>query len=242
MAIDELSGDIVSSNVASPISDAASRKSFRHLSRGVIKLQINFVAFPINIWRFLTNIWLPIESEARCPRWSFKDRTPTSSSSSSMLGMAIDCSWQQPVCFLRGDGGSIFLTRCWKRSHSCYVSWFSGVNRNRFLLCVHKRCGWQDGLASRRLRRLQSGRRACTSISTTGVLRSRLNLEVLFYETCRASDGVCLVVSAFTVQFKYLLICRVWRRIPAHFRLHYSELAEKTNVTAEDVNPTSRWV
>jgi len=35
---------------------------------------------------------------------------------------------------------------------------------------------------------------------------------------------------------------RVWRRIPAHFRLHYSELAEKTNVTAEDVNPTSRWV
>ena len=107
---------------------------------------------------------------------------------------------------------------------------------------MHKRCGWQDGLASRRLRRLQSGRRACTSISTTGVLRSRLNLEVLFYEPCRASDGVCPVVSAFTVQFKCLLICRVWRRIPAHFRLHYSELAEKTNVTAEDVNPTSRWV
>ena len=35
---------------------------------------------------------------------------------------------------------------------------------------------------------------------------------------------------------------RVWRRIPAHFRLHYSELAEKTIVTAEDVNPTSRHV
>jgi len=34
---------------------------------------------------------------------------------------------------------------------------------------------------------------------------------------------------------------RVWRRIPAHFRLHYSELAEKTIVTAEDVNPTSRF-
>jgi len=34
---------------------------------------------------------------------------------------------------------------------------------------------------------------------------------------------------------------RVWRRIPAHFRLHYSELAEKTNVTAEDVNPISRF-
>ena len=107
---------------------------------------------------------------------------------------------------------------------------------------MHKRCGWQDGLASRRLRRLQSGRRDCTSISTPGRLRSRLNLEVLFYEPCRASDGVCLVVFAFTVQFKCLLICRVWRRIPAHFRLHYSELAEKTNVTAEDVNPTSRWV
>ena len=45
---------------------------------------------------------------------------------------------------------------------------------------MHKRCGWQDGLALRRLRRLQSGRRDCTSISTTGVLRSRLNLEVLF--------------------------------------------------------------
>ena len=107
---------------------------------------------------------------------------------------------------------------------------------------MHKRCGWQDGLASRRLRRLQSGRRDCTSISTTGVLRSRLNLEVLFYEPCRASDGVCPVASSFTVQFKCLLIRRVWRRIPAHFRLHYSELAEKTNVTAEDVNPTSRWV
>ena len=35
---------------------------------------------------------------------------------------------------------------------------------------------------------------------------------------------------------------RVWRRIPAHFRLHYSELAEKTIVTAEDVNPISRYV
>ena len=32
----------------------------------------------------------------------------------------------------------------------------------------------------------------------------------------------------------------MWRRIPAHFRLHYSELAEKTIVTAEDVNPISR--
>ena len=108
---------------------------------------------------------------------------------------------------------------------------------------THLRCGWQDGLASRRRRRLQSGRRDYTSISTTGVLRSRLNLEVLSYEpSCRASDGDCPVVSAFIVQFKCLPICRVWRRIPAHFRLHYSELAEKTNVTAEDVNPTSRWV
>ena len=197
MAIDELSRDIVSSKVASPISDAASCKSFRHLSRGVIKQQISFVAFSIIIWRSQTNIWLPIESEARCPRWSFKDRTPTSSSSSSMLGMAIDCSWQQPVCFLRGDGGSIFLTRCWKRSHSCYVSWFSGVNRNRLLLCVHKRCGWQDGLASRRLRRLQSGRRDCISISTAGVLRSWLNLEVLFYIWTLSCFRWCLISCFF---------------------------------------------
>merc|ERR1719357_2323974 len=57
-----------------------------------------------------------------------------------MPGMAIGFSSLQLVCFLRGDGGSIFLTRC----------------------------GWQDGLALRRLRRPQSGRRACTSISTTG--------------------------------------------------------------------------
>ena len=35
MAIDELSRDIVSSKVASPISDAANRKSFRHLPRGL---------------------------------------------------------------------------------------------------------------------------------------------------------------------------------------------------------------
>ena len=46
MAIDELSRDIVSSKVASPIPDAASRKSFRHLPRGVDQLQIDFVFIP----------------------------------------------------------------------------------------------------------------------------------------------------------------------------------------------------
>jgi len=34
---------------------------------------------------------------------------------------------------------------------------------------------------------------------------------------------------------------RLWRRIPATFRLHYSELAEKTVVAAEDISPASRF-
>ena len=51
MAINELSRDIVSSKMAPPISDAASRKSFRHLPRGANKLQIDFVVFLIITWK-----------------------------------------------------------------------------------------------------------------------------------------------------------------------------------------------
>ena len=130
--------------------------------------------------------------------------------------------------------------RCFKSLATLtYVSWFSGINGNRhyrYLLSVLKRCGWQDGLASRLLRRLQSGRRDCTSISTTGVCVEKLT-------EFRISILLVFLAQFFLLsQFnpKCLLICRVWRRIPAHFRLHYSELAEKTNVTAEDVNPISR--
>ena len=77
--------------------------------------------------RSQTNTWLAIESEVGCPQWSFKGRTPTSSSSSSTLGMAIDFSWQQPVCFLRGGGGSIFLTRCCV--HNCPISLLTPLTR-----------------------------------------------------------------------------------------------------------------
>ena len=70
-----------------------------------------------NICRSQTNTWPPTESEASCPRWSFKGRILTSCSSSSTLDMAIGFSWLQLACFSREGGGLTFPTRCLNRFH-----------------------------------------------------------------------------------------------------------------------------